>query len=168
MELIKPTEGTCWEREWQAVLDEFAVAGERVVPWGFHYGRTDFSELLRVTWEREKPDYSGVSATTLWLTEDNRILGMVNIRHRLDDSLRVIGGLIGYGVRPSERRRGYATYMLGQALEICRQMGLDRVLLTCDADNEGSRRTILKNGGLYDSGETHKGVAIERYWIPIG
>ena len=79
------------------------------------------------------------------------------------------GGHIGYSVAPSERRKGCASEMLRLTLPKCRELGLERVLITCDSDNEGSRRTILNNGGVYESTvyEENEGVFLERYWIDI-
>ena len=100
---------------------------------------------------------------------DGRIVGMIDVRHRLNDYLREYGGHIGYSVRPDERRKGYASRMLALALAYCRQLGLDRVMISCLADNEGSRRTILRNGGVYDSTvhEPKEDVQLERYWIDL-
>ena len=100
---------------------------------------------------------------------DNKIVGMLQIRHTLNETLRKYSGHIGYSVCPSERRKGYATRMLAAALEKCREMGLTRVMLSCRPENEASRRTILKNGGTYESTvhEPEKGRDLERYWIEL-
>lgn len=79
--------------------------------------------------------------------KDQKLVGMIDIRHRLNDFLINFGGHIGYSVRKSERRKGYATEMLALALDQCRQLGLSEVLVTCNKDNEASAKTILKMVG---------------------
>ena len=101
--------------------------------------------------------------------QDQKVVGVLQIRHYLNELLATWGGHIGYSVAPSERRRGYATEMLALALQKCKELGISRVLITCFPENEGSRRTILKNGGVYEStiyiDELNKKV--ERYWIDL-
>ncbi|MHB8494901.1 MAG: GNAT family N-acetyltransferase [Casimicrobiaceae bacterium] len=93
---------------------------------------------------------------------------MSNIRHELTQSLRREGGNIGYGIRPSFRRRGFGTTILRQSLERAAALGLDRVLVTCAKANVGSVTAILRNGGEFDSEEflTNRGEVVQRYWIP--
>ena len=101
--------------------------------------------------------------------EDGRVVGMLQIRHRFNEYLEKYAGHIGYSVRPYERRKGYATAMLKEALPRCRALGLTDVLITCSTDNEGSRRTILNNGGVYESTvhEPDENEDLERYWIHL-
>ena len=103
------------------------------------------------------------------LDEDrNRLLGAVNIRHYLNDYLLKEGGHIGDGIRPSERRKGYATEMVRLALIECKKLGIDRVLMTCDKDNVGSAKSILKNGGVLENEFLNEDGNIEqRYWIDL-
>ena len=98
----------------------------------------------------------------------DRLIGAVNIRHYLNEKLLLDGGHIGLGVRPSERRKGYATRMLRLALDECRKLGLDRVLITCDKDNIGSARTIMNNGGVLENEIIDSdGETVQRYWIEL-
>ncbi len=104
---------------------------------------------------------------------DGKIVGMLQIRHPLNEQMEKTGGHIGYSVCPSERRRGYATRMLAAGLEKCAEMGISSVLVACVRENEASRRTILKNGGVYESTvyEPERDRYLERYRIhtkPIG
>lgn len=99
--------------------------------------------------------------TYLWIVEGGTFLGSVAIRHELTDFLLNEGGHIGYSVRPSARRRGHAANALADALPIARELGITRVLLTCDEDNFASRGTIEKNGGVYEDSRNGK----RRYWI---
>lgn len=89
----------------------------------------------------------GISETYLAVDED-RIIGLVNIRYTLCQKLAETYGHIGLGVRPSERRRGYASCMLKQALLLCKDKGMDEVILGCYKDNIGSRKTIETNKGV--------------------
>jgi predicted acetyltransferase len=90
-----------------------------------------------------------VPATNLWWVEDERFLGRTSIRHELTAALRRIGGHIGYEIRPSARRQGHATTMLGAALAVANERGIDPALITCDVGNVASRRVIESNGGRY-------------------
>ena len=109
-----------------------------------------------------------VPSTTYFAMTEHGIVGTLQIQHALNDFLLRFGGHIGYGVRPLERRKGNATRMLALALEQCRAIGLQRVLVVCDKDNMGSARTIQKNDGLLENevaGED--GVIVQRYWIDL-
>lgn len=98
---------------------------------------------------------------------DGKIVGMIQIRHYFNEYLEKYGGHIGYSVCHSERRKGYATQMLKKILPECKALGIDKVLITCLTDNEGSRKVIIKNGGVYESTvyEPEEKVYLERYWI---
>lgn len=99
---------------------------------------------------------------------DGRIVGMIQLRHCLNEYLEKYGGHIGYSVRPSERRKGYAKFMLKECLSYAKeQVGLDSVMITCKDSNEASRRTILSQGGVYENTvfNPDEGVRLERYWI---
>ena len=101
--------------------------------------------------------------------EDGKIVGMLQLRHRLNGYLERFGGHIGYSVAPSERHKGYATQMLKAVLPVCRELGVDKVLITYIKGNEGSKRTILRNGGIYESTvyEPDEMIELEKYWITL-
>jgi predicted acetyltransferase len=105
----------------------------------------------------------GVPVTELWYVDGDRYIGTVMIRHELTPELRRDGGHIGYHVVPAERRRGHATAMLAGARSWCKDLGLTRVLVTCDRDNLASRRVIEANAGVLDQDSDQ----VLRYWIDL-
>ena len=91
-----------------------------------------------------------IPATTFWLLDEGEVMGEVNIRHELTEFLRTIGGHIGYWIRPSKRKQGYGKDILRLALEEAKKIGLERVLVTCDETNIGSKKIIEANGGVFE------------------
>lgn len=125
------------------------------------FGR--FVDAVRAERLEETPRPEGfVPDTELWWVEGDEFLGRIGIRHRLTPALLELGGHIGYDVRPSARRRGHATEMLRQALEVAHELGIDPALITCDADNVGSRTVIERNGGVFEDERNGK----LRFWAP--
>lgn len=99
---------------------------------------------------------------------DGRVVGMIDLRHYIEGTpLEIWGGHIGYSVRPSERRKGYATAMLGLCLEKSRELGLKKVLVTCHDGNIGSEKAIRANSGVYDSSVSVDGETVKRFWISL-
>lgn len=115
---------------------------------------------------------SGMVEGSQWMLVDeekHRILGMINLRHYLNENLEKFAGHIGYSVRPSERRKGYGKMQLNMALDILREKGVERALLTCDSDNAGSYKTMEACGAVLENevyNEEH-GKKIRRYWITL-
>lgn len=99
--------------------------------------------------------------------KDGKIVGIIDIRHYLNNYLLLYGGHIGYSIRKSERRKGYAKEMLGLALKKCESLGIDKVLITCDKENPASARTILANGGVLENEIMHEDKLMQRYWIQL-
>ncbi|MET8053055.1 GNAT family N-acetyltransferase [Streptosporangium sp. NPDC005286] len=114
-----------------------------------------------------KPVEAGrMSCMYRWIVEGDRVHGGIALRHGLNDYVLQFGH-IGYGVRPSSRQRGLATWALGRMLDEARTLGLDRVLIVCEVDNLASVKTIEHNGGVLESvRDTEYGPA-RRYWIKI-
>lgn len=109
-----------------------------------------------------------VPATLYFGMANDKIVGTIQIRHKLSQRLLKTYGHIGYGVRPSERRKGYASKMLALALEKCKELRIDNVLISCDKDNIASSKTILKNGGNFDKEFAEEdGNIVKQYWITL-
>ena len=101
---------------------------------------------------------------------DGKVVAMVQVRHYFNEYLEKYAGHIGYSVRPSERRKGYAKEQLRLCLIWCREtLGLDKVLISCEPDNPASRGAILANGGVYESTvhEPGEDIDLELYWITL-
>ncbi len=166
--LVKPT--VSLEKEYLDFYQEWKASGEDMIPWVIEKDPTDFQGMVQFLLNNEKginlPE-GWVRDSTYWLVnESNRVLGAVNIRHALTERLFNCGGHIGYGVRPSERRKGYATKILAMSLEKTRELGIEKVLVVCDAVNTASERTIVKNGGKEDASFTEEnGNVVKRFWI---
>lgn len=140
---------------------EFLLEGPSM-PWPTYVAR--LGEVARG--ERLAPDR--VPMTFLVAEADGEIVGRTSVRHALTDWLSRFGGNIGYGVRPAFRRRGYATEILRQSLEIAREHGIDSALVICDDGNAGSAGAIERSGGVLEqvaAGPEGHGP-IRRYWVP--
>ncbi|MBU5677675.1 GNAT family N-acetyltransferase [Alkaliphilus sp. MSJ-5] len=119
---------------------------------------------------KEETVRDGLVPSTTYMaisTNDGRLIGMIDIRHRLNDYLLNFGGHIGYSIRKSERKQGYATEMLALGLTECVKLNIKKVLITCDKDNVTSAKTIINNGAKLEN-EIPEGNGItQRYWITL-
>jgi predicted acetyltransferase len=104
-----------------------------------------------------------VPSTSRWIAADGRLVGFLSVRHDLTTFLRELGGHIGYAIRPSERRQGYATAATALALAECRRLGIEHVLITCDDTNVASATVIERNGGVLEDIRNGK----RRYWVDL-
>ena len=156
------------------MIDEWKLDHElnhaNTSPWAiFRNDYHDFDYYLE-NLETNEPKDGRVPDSVYFLLDVERdiLLGAVNIRHCLNDYLLQFGGHIGDGIRPSERRKGYATEMIRLALIECKKLEINRVLMVCDKTNVGSAKSIIKNGGVLeneivdDNGKTQ-----QRYWIDV-
>ena len=136
----------------------------------FDYDCHDFDGYLAY-FEKSiiNPKPGHVPSTTYFALDKERkiIVGAICIRHYLTEALLNSGGHIGDGIRPSERRKGYATEMIGLALKICKDMKINRVMMSCHKNNIGSKKSIMNNGGVYDCDINCDDEILERYWINL-
>lgn len=139
----------------------FALFHDAGMPW------RDYLDLL-ARQRAGAPDLPPpmVPATFLAAEAGGELVGRVSIRHELNDFLRHEGGHIGFAVQPGQRRRGYATEILSQALVVARSVGIDRVLVTCEEGNAGSAAVIERCGGVLENVVADSaGRPVRRYWI---
>lgn len=168
LKLVKPNDSL--ENEYLDMIKEWKNGEGKIDPWSLNLDTTDFQLMIEKLdgYSKGKGLEDGfVECSTYWMiNKSNKILGIVDIRHKLNEHL-LYRGDIGYGVRPNERRKGYATKMLSLALEVCKIIGISVVLITCAKNNIGSSKTIIKNGGVLDSEGIDNCESFQRYWIDL-
>lgn len=157
----------------KSALDDFAAEwSEPMVPAAVRQYKGDIKEYMDYLEMMEKdPPRLLVPSTTFFLTDGEKILGAIDIRHFLNSGLARYGGHIGYGVRPSRRGKGLATQMMKLAMPFMRSIGLDRVMMCCKKDNAASAKTIKNCGGVLER-ETEVFEKSEKrigqiYWVDI-
>lgn len=130
---------------------------------------SSFVQGLRDQKDRTKLKPGRVPSSDFWLIDNNEFIGRLSIRHELNEVLLRMGGHIGYEIRSSKRKRGYGTEILRLGLEKAKELGLRRVLVTCDEDNIGSKKIIEHNGGMFENAIEMEGDTVKklRYWIDI-
>lgn len=150
------------------MMDEWTKSGERIIPYAIR--KNDYKDYDSYLEGLDNPGSDGwvPDSTYFCLDEERNIfVGAVNIRHYLNESLLFDGGHIGDGVRPSERGKGIGTKMIALALEKCRSLGMNRVLMVCNKSNVASAKTIINNGGVLENEINVNGVIDQRYWIEL-
>jgi len=157
------------EIKYQDYIEEWEKTGEKIVPSTTNRKQLSFEGLMK-KWAMEETGevykLGFVPSTLYYFIENNqKIIGAIHFRHELNEMLLHHGGHIGYGIRPSERRKGYATIMLKQLLLKIKEKGYRKVLLTCNDDNPGSIGTILNCNGVLEDKVEFEGTIIRRYWI---
>ena len=170
LSLVKPDVGL--QDEYLSFYREWKESGEQLIPWVISKDPSDFAQMVKWLQDNERGENipeGWVPDSTYWLVADERrIVGAVNIRHALTERLFNAGGHIGYGIRPSERGKGYATELLRLALEKTRELGLTDILVVCDESNLASEKVIQKNGGVPDTPFVEEdGNVVKRYWIHL-
>ena len=175
LQLIKPSKQ--YYKQYKQMMDEWNMEGSRIAPWPLHlkyHTEEYFKEMLDRVEEVEKGENLGeyASSSTYWLYEDetDRLLGASNLRHYLTEDGLKLWGHIGYGIRPSERKKGYATELLKMTMKEAKKYNIDNVLLGAYTGNIGSWKVMEKCGGKFENIviEDETGLPIKRYWIEIG
>jgi len=165
MKLIRPTSD--YKESWGKALAEFQAEGAEEF-WNLPAEPVDFQEYKRKTKEHsygKNLPPEGVPSSTFWLVDKGVFIAHINIRHQLNEFFENVIGHIGYAVRPSERKKGYGTKLLELGLKKAKQIGLDKVFITCDETNIGSKIIIEENGGEFQDKVPHQPEKKLRYWI---
>lgn len=170
--LIRPTSE--YASQISEYRQEFLDAGDSMDGCGPLRRIEDPEEYIKICKEYEDPDTVPshlVTATQFFFVReiDDKLVGMIQVRHYFNEYLEKYAGHIGYSVRPSERRNGYAKKMLKMTLPFCKQLGLKKVLISCIDGNIASEKTILANGGVYESmvNEPNGNRDLKRFWIKL-
>lgn len=171
LELVFPTKE--YKKEVEEYLQEFFENGENEIAGDGGLDRIknfdNWLEKIQNDLHIDTIDKNRIPAT-LYLTirkSDRRIVGNLQIRHLLNEKLLNYGGHIGDSIRPSERRKGYATEQIRLALEKCKELGIDNVLMDCDKANIGSVKSIQNNGGVLENETYLEDELVQSYWISL-
>ena len=168
MKLVRPTQQ--YSEQIMAYRTTFINLGEQPYGGSSLQNFDDFNKWLNKVINQEKGDnlpQNRVPATQFLSIINGRLIGLINIRHQLTPELLMESGHIGYSIHPAERRNGYAIEQLRLGLIEAKNLGLEKVLVTCDKSNIASAKTIKKVGGILEneviSSDTNESV--QRYWI---
>ena len=158
---------TEYKKQLNDMMDEWTNTNERIIPSALTVNDYHDFDFYKNHLCRDKEINGLVPDTTYFCldTDRNIFVGAVNIRHYLTEKLKFSGGHIGDGIRPSERRNGYGSAMIGLAIEEAKKMGINRVLMCCDKKNIASAKSIMNNGGILENEVDVDGTIIQRYWI---
>ncbi len=163
LKLIRPSMEH--KQQYEEMMDEWESFGGRLNPGAL--SRYSYTRKMYVTYEEwlkwiQADRQAGQEL--YFFMKGSFILGAISIRRRCNE----VDGHSGYGIRPSERRKGYAVKMLSMALPIMKEYGINPVIITCAKDNCGSAKTIQHNGGIYIRDEVDEdGEIVEIYHIPV-
>ncbi len=174
IKLIKPSKE--YFRQYKEMMDEWNMEGSRISPWPLHlkyHKKEYYDEMVDKLIDAEKGiNLDGyVPSTTYWLydTVNDEIIGASNLRHYLDGMGTKYWGHIGYGIRPSKRKKGYGTLLLNLTLEKAKEMNINKVILGAYEGNIGSWKIMEKCNGILDEiiYEEETGLPIRKYYINI-
>jgi len=170
LKLISPS--TTYQAAYQKMLEDWNTTDEQKVPFTIRYEHQDFEALVKKLRSHEKGENlweGGVPNSSFWLVnEAGEIVGTSNLRHFINERFERVGGHIGYGVPPSQRKKGYATKILALTLQIAKEKHqVKKALITCYTENIGSIKTILNNNGVFFKTEIVDERPTNFYWITL-
>lgn len=138
-----------WKERYEEMMDEWEAFGGRLNPGALRrWSKSRQCFVSYEEWLRWIGDDRAAGQDLFFFADGERLIGAVSIRPRKSSAEVGLDGHSGYGIRPSKRRKGYAVKMLAMALPVMKELGIDAAIITCDKDNVGSAKTILKNGGV--------------------
>lgn len=164
IKLVKLT--SRYKRQLFDMMDEWVLSGEKIMPTAIAINDYHDFEYYINHLCRDKEINGIVPETTFFCLDLDRdiFVGAVTVRHYLTERL-MTAGLIGDGIRPGERRKGYGSAMIGLALLEARKLGINKVLMCCDKRNIASAKSIMNNGGVLENEVEVNGIVKQRYWI---
>ncbi len=169
LRLIKPT--LAHKDRHLTMMDEWQAYGGHIAPWAVRLHGLSYEEwlddlqLLELK-DNYKPGW--MPQFLYFLMDGDTLIGSIAIRPVLNDYLQQFGGHIGYGIRPSQRGKGYGKVQLKLGLELCKErFGLEQVLITCNMNNLPSAGVILANGGIHENDVVDDGTVVSRYFIRL-
>lgn len=168
--LILPTKE--YKDEIMEYRAEFIKNGENMAGSGGLRTAESFEQWLGIVYDNLKGETlrEGLVPATTFIaisTDYSHLIGMIDIRHQLNEYLLNYAGHIGYSVRKSQRQKGYAGQMLSLALKECKGLGIKKILIACDKKNLASAKIIVKNGGRLENEVEEEGEIVQRYWINL-
>jgi predicted acetyltransferase len=155
---------------YRALVAEFVARGETLIPFPLSFPNENFEAFLAHLAGCAQGiglPAGFVPHSTFWLVRGEEVVGVSNLRHRLTDKLRIEGGHIGYGIRPTARGQGLGKAILRLTLLEAARLGIDRVMLSCAKDNAASSAVIVANGGVLESESfvEARGEVVQRWWV---
>lgn len=156
--------------EFQEANDEYPFEGVSDLKKVINNSFEEYFNGLEISKHIDEIYPAYANQTTYVLADDsNHIYGLINLRHELKGKLMEVGGHIGYGIRPSERKKGYATLQLKLILDKLKELNINQALITCRENNIASKKTMEKFIGKKDTlvPSNHEGIMEYRYWIDV-
>lgn len=166
LRLLKPDE--TMKEEILRYNNDWEGSGLKLIPHAARLGTLPFEDWLKGTRDLETVAEEPFVTQEVWfLFRDDTIVGACTLRHSLNAYLFAVGGQIGYGVHPEERKKGYATYMLNEMLRYAKTLRIRKILVTCSAGNTASEKTIEKCGGILENIMEDGENQVARYWFHL-